>query len=102
MNLEEETVGVLILGDNTHIEEGMQLKTTGRVADVPVGEALLGRVVDALGNPIDGKGPINTSKRRPIERIAPNVVTRKGVNVPVQTGIKAIDSMIPVGRGQRE
>ncbi len=102
MNLEEETVGVLILGDYTHIEEGMQLKTTGRVADVPVGDALLGRVVDALGNPIDGKGPINTSKRRPIERIAPNVVTRKGVNVPVQTGIKAIDSMIPVGRGQRE
>src|SRR5688572_18639904 len=102
MNLEEETVGVLVLGDYTQIEEGMQLKTTGRVADVPVGEALLGRVVDALGNPIDGKGPINTSKRRPIERIAPNVVTRKGVNVPVQTGIKAIDSMIPVGRGQRE
>jgi F-type H+-transporting ATPase subunit alpha len=102
MNLEEETVGILVLGDYTQIEEGMQIKTTGRVADVPVGEALLGRVVDALGNPIDGKGPINTTKRRPIERIAPNVVTRKGVNVPVQTGIKAIDSMIPVGRGQRE
>ncbi|HEX5371044.1 MAG TPA: F0F1 ATP synthase subunit alpha, partial [Dehalococcoidia bacterium] len=102
MNLEEETVGVLVLGDYTHIEEGMQVKTTGRVADVPVGEALLGRVVDALGNPIDGKGPIATTKRRPIERIAPNVVTRKGVNVPVQTGLKAVDSMIPVGRGQRE
>jgi F-type H+-transporting ATPase subunit alpha len=102
MNLEEETVGILVLGDYTKIEEGMQIKTTGRVADVPVGNALLGRVVDALGNPIDGKGPINTDRRRPIERIAPNVVTRKGVNVPVQTGIKAIDSMIPVGRGQRE
>ncbi|MPZ48512.1 MAG: F0F1 ATP synthase subunit alpha [Dehalococcoidia bacterium] len=102
MNLEEETVGALVLGDYTKIEEGQQVKTTGRVADVPVGEALLGRVVDALGNPIDGKGPILTSKRRPVERIAPNVVTRKGVNVPVQTGIKAIDAMIPVGRGQRE
>ncbi len=102
MNLEEETVGILVLGDYTNISEGMQIKTTGRVADVPVGNALLGRVVDALGNPIDGKGPINTDRRRPIERIAPNVVTRKGVNVPVQTGIKAIDSMIPVGRGQRE
>ncbi len=102
MNLEEETVGILVLGDYTKIEEGMQIKTTGRVADVPVGNAMLGRVVDALGNPIDGKGPINTDRRRPIERIAPNVVTRKGVNVPVQTGIKAIDSMIPVGRGQRE
>jgi F-type H+/Na+-transporting ATPase subunit alpha len=102
MNLEEETVGILVLGDYTQIEEGMQVKTTGRVADVPVGNAMLGRVVDALGNPIDGKGPINTDRRRPIERIAPNVVTRKGVNVPVQTGIKAIDSMIPIGRGQRE
>jgi F-type H+-transporting ATPase subunit alpha len=102
LNLEEETVGVLVLGDYTTIEEGDQVKTTGRVADVPVGEALLGRVVDALGNPIDGKGPIHTTKRRPVERIAPNVVARKGVNVPVQTGIKAIDSMIPIGRGQRE
>jgi F-type H+-transporting ATPase subunit alpha len=102
LNLEEETVGVLVLGDYTHIEEGQQVKTTGRVADVPVGDAMLGRVVDALGNPIDGKGPINTTRRRPVERIAPNVVTRKGVNVPVQTGIKAIDAMIPIGRGQRE
>jgi F-type H+/Na+-transporting ATPase subunit alpha len=102
MNLEEETVGVLVLGDYIAIAEGQQVKTTGRIAEVPVGDAMLGRVVDALGNPIDGKGPINTDKRRPIERIAPNVVTRKGVNVPVQTGIKAIDSMIPVGRGQRE
>src|SRR5690606_5524558 len=102
MNLEEETVGILVLGDYTKIEEGMQVKTTGRVADVPVGKALLGRVVTALGTPIDGRGPINTDRRRPIERIAPNVVTRKSVNVPVQTGIKAIDSMIPIGRGQRE
>jgi F-type H+-transporting ATPase subunit alpha len=102
MNLEEETVGVLVLGDYVGIEEGQQVKTTGRIAEVPVGDAMLGRVVDALGQPIDGKGPINTDKTRPIERIAPNVVTRKGVNVPVQTGIKAIDSMIPVGRGQRE
>jgi F-type H+/Na+-transporting ATPase subunit alpha len=101
-NLESETVGVLVLGDYVQIEEGQQVRTTGRIAEVPVGDAMLGRVVDALGNPIDGKGPINTSKRRPVERIAPNVVTRKGVNVPVQSGIKAIDSMIPIGRGQRE
>jgi F-type H+-transporting ATPase subunit alpha len=102
LNLEEETVGILVLGDYIHIEEGQQVKTTGRIAEVPVGEALLGRVVDALGNPIDGKGPINTNRRRAVERIAPNVVTRKSVNVPVQTGIKAIDAMIPIGRGQRE
>src|SRR5688500_14526147 len=102
MNLEEETVGVLILGDHTHIEEGMQLKTTGRVADAPVGDALLGRVVDALGNPIDGKGPINTTKTRPIERIAPGVTLRKRVNATVKTGIKAFDGMSPFGRGQRE
>ena len=102
LNLEEETVGVLVLGEYTNIEEGQQVKTTGRIAQVPVGEALLGRVVDALGTPIDGKGPVNTSQSRSVERIAPNVVTRKGVNVPVQTGIKAIDAMIPIGRGQRE
>jgi F-type H+-transporting ATPase subunit alpha len=102
MNLEEETVGILVLGDYLTVAEGQQVKTTGRIAEVPVGEALLGRVVDALGNPIDGKGPIATTKTRPVERIAPNVVTRKGVNQPVQTGIKAIDAMIPIGRGQRE
>src|SRR3954470_24125889 len=102
MNLEEETVGILVLGDYLTIEEGQTVRTTGRIAEVPVGEALLGRVVDALGNPIDGKGPIATTKTRPVERIAPNVVTRKGVNQPVQTGIKAIDAMIPIGRGQRE
>src|SRR3990172_6296059 len=98
LNLEEETVGVLVLGDYVGIKEGQQVKTTGRIAEVPVGDALLGRVVDGLGNPIDGKGPINTTRRRPVERIAPNVVTRKSVNVPVQTGIKAIDAMIPIGQ----
>ena len=102
LNLEEETVGVLVLGDYTGIQEGQQVKTTGRIAEVPVGEALLGRVVDALGSPIDGKGPITATGHRPVERVAPNVVSRQGVNQPVQTGIKAIDSMIPVGRGQRE
>jgi len=102
LNLEEETVGVLVLGEYVGIAEGQQVKTTGRIAEVPVGDALLGRVVDALGSPIDGKGPISATKRRAVERIAPNVVTRKGVNVPVQTGIKAIDAMIPIGRGQRE
>src|SRR5438874_2526006 len=102
LNLEEETVGVMVLGDYTHIEEGQQVKTTGRIAEVPVGDALIGRVVDALGNPIDGKGPIVTDRRRPVERIAPNVVTRQAVNTPVQTGIKALDAMIQIGRGQRE
>ncbi len=102
LNLEEETVGVLVLGDYTGIKEGQQVKTTSRIAEVPVGDALLGRVVDALGSPIDGKGPINATSHRAVERVAPNVVSRQGVNQPVQTGIKAIDSMIPVGRGQRE
>ncbi len=102
LNLEEETVGVMVLGDYVGIKEGQQVKTTGRIVEVPVGEALLGRVVDALGSPIDGKGPIATTKRRPVERIAPNVVARQAVNVPVQTGIKAIDAITPIGRGQRE
>ena len=102
LNLEEETVGVLVLGDYTGIQEGEQVQTTGRIAEVPVGDALLGRVVDALGTPIDGKGPLNTTSRRPVERVAPNVVSRQGVSIPVQTGIKAIDAMIPIGRGQRE
>nr|WP_290668156.1 F0F1 ATP synthase subunit alpha [Ardenticatena sp.] len=101
-NLEEDSVGIIILGDYLKIEEGDQVRTTGRIISVPVGQALLGRVVDALGRPIDGKGPINTEKFRPVERIAPNVVVRQSVNAPVQTGIKAIDSMIPIGRGQRE
>jgi F-type H+-transporting ATPase subunit alpha len=102
LNLEEETVGVMVLGDYTHIEEGQQVKTTGRIVQVPVGDALLGRVVDGLGNPIDGKGPINTTKTRPVERIAPDVAHRQSVKTPVQTGIKAIDAMFQIGRGQRE
>ncbi len=101
-NLEEDTVGIIILGDYLKIEEGDQVRSTGRIISVPVGQSLLGRVVDALGRPIDGKGPIQVEKYRPIERIAPNVVVRQSVNSPVQTGIKAIDSMIPIGRGQRE
>ena len=102
MNLEEDSVSATILGDYSKIKEGDEVKTTGRIAEVPVGEAMIGRVVDSLGRPIDGKGPIKTNKTRPIERIAPNVVVRASVNAPVQTGIKAIDSIIPIGRGQRE
>ncbi len=102
LNLEEDEVGVIILGEYVDIEEGDLVKATGRIVSVPVGEALLGRVVDALGRPIDGKGPIYTDKFRPIERIAPGVVRREPVNTPVQTGIIAIDSMFPIGRGQRE
>ncbi len=102
LNLEEEIVGAVIMGDATQIQEGDEVRSTSRVAEVPVGEALIGRVVNALGEPIDGKGPINTELTRPIERIAPNVVTRAEVNTPVQTGILAIDAQIPIGRGQRE
>jgi F-type H+/Na+-transporting ATPase subunit alpha len=101
-NLEEKNVGVIIMGDYAEIEEGSHVQTTGRIASVPVGDALIGRVVNALGEPIDGKGPIKTTKFRPIERIAPGVIQRKDVDTPVQTGIKAIDSMTPIGRGQRE
>ncbi len=101
-NLEEETVSCPILGDYTHIREDDEVRTTGRVISVPVGDALIGRVVNPLGEPIDDKGPINTTKTRPIERVAPGVITRQSVNTPVQTGLKAIDSMIPIGRGQRE
>jgi len=101
-NLEKDNVGVIIMGDYTDIEEGDLVKATGRIVSVPVGDALVGRVVNALGQPIDGKGPIETEKFRPVERIAPNVTLRKEVDTPVQTGIKAIDSMIPIGRGQRE
>ncbi len=101
-NLEEETVGALILGDYTSLSEGDQVKTTGRIVEVPVGDALIGRVVNPLGEPLDGKGPIETTKTRPVERIAPGVIVRQPVDTPVQTGIKAIDSMIPIGRGQRE
>ncbi len=102
LNLEEESVSAVILGDYLGIKEGDEVRATGRVIEVPVGDALIGRVVDPLGNPIDGKGPINTTKTRPVERIAPGVTLRKSVSVPVQTGIKAIDAMFPIGRGQRE
>ncbi len=101
-NLEVDNVGVIIMGDYTGIREGDLVRRTGRIVSVPVGEPLLGRVVDALGRPIDGKGPIRTDRYRPIERIAPGVVLRQNVDTPVQTGIKAIDAMIPIGRGQRE
>jgi F-type H+-transporting ATPase subunit alpha len=102
LNLEEETVGAVILGDASAIKEGDTVKTTGRVVEVPVGQALLGRVVDPLGRPLDDKGPIAATKTRPVERIAPGVIVRKSVDTPVQTGIKAIDALIPIGRGQRE
>jgi len=101
-NLEADNVGIIIMGDYTAIEEGQMVRATGRIISVPVGEALIGRVVNALGQPIDGKGPINTDRYRLIERIAPGVVARQDVDTPVQTGIKAIDAMIPIGRGQRE
>jgi F-type H+-transporting ATPase subunit alpha len=102
LNLEEETVGAVILGDYTQIKEGDTVKTTGTVVEVPVGRELIGRVVDVLGNPIDDKGPINASATRAVERVAPGVITRKSVDTPLQTGIKAIDALIPIGRGQRE
>ena len=102
LNLEEDNVGVVMLGDSTSIGEGDIVKTTGRVVEVPVGDAMLGRVVNALGQPIDGKGPIETDKFRKIERVASGVIARKSVDTPLQTGIKAIDAMVPIGRGQRE
>ena len=101
-NLENETVSVAVLSDKNNIREGTQVRRTGKVVSVPVGEAMIGRVVDALGEPIDGKGEIRTTETRPIEREAPGIIERKSVSVPLQTGIKAIDSMIPIGRGQRE
>jgi F-type H+-transporting ATPase subunit alpha len=102
LNLEPDNVGVVVMGDYTTIEVGDEVRATGRIASVQVGNALVGRVVNALGQPIDGKGPINTDKVRPIERVAPGVIERKGVDTPVQTGIVAIDAMFPIGRGQRE
>ncbi len=102
LNLEEDNVGAVLLGANRNISEGDTVKTTGRVVEVPVGDAMIGRVVNALGQPIDGKGPIQTDKYREIERVASGVISRKSVDTPLQTGIKAIDSMIPIGRGQRE
>jgi F-type H+-transporting ATPase subunit alpha len=101
-NLEQDAVGIIIMGDYSGISEGMTVQATGRIASVPVGDGLIGRVVNVLGDPVDGKGPIQASSFRPIERIAPGVVQRQDVDTPVQTGIKAIDSMIPIGRGQRE
>ena len=102
LNLEEDNIGAVILGDCSQIKEGDEVRATGRVVEVPVGNALIGRVIDPLGRPLDGKGPITTEKTRPIERVAPGVTDRKPVDTPVMTGIKAIDSMIPIGRGQRE
>ena len=102
LNLEEESVAAVILGDDSGIKEGDEVRATGRVAEVPVGASLIGRVVDPLGRPLDGKGPIKTNRTRPLERVAPNVVKRRSVDTPVQTGIKAVDAMIPIGRGQRE
>ena len=102
MNLEEDNVGSVLLGESKNISEGDIVKTTGRVVEVPVGDAMLGRVVNALGQPIDGKGPIETTKTRQIERVASGVISRKSVDTPLQTGIKAIDAMVPIGRGQRE
>ncbi|MDP2950025.1 MAG: F0F1 ATP synthase subunit alpha, partial [Chloroflexota bacterium] len=102
LNLEEDTVGAIVLGDYTNIREGDEVRATGRIIQVPVGDALIGRVVDPLGNPLDGKGPVPRDRMRAVERIAPGVVNRKSVDTPVLTGIKAIDSMIPIGRGQRE
>jgi F-type H+-transporting ATPase subunit alpha len=102
LNLEEDNVAAVILGDFSHIKEGDEVHSTGRVVEVPVGDELIGRVVDPLGNPLDEQGPIKTTKTRPVERVAPNVVMRQRVNTPVYTGIKAIDALIPIGRGQRE
>ena len=102
MNLESDLVGAAILGDANVVKEGQQVRSTGQIIEIPVGDALIGRVVDPMGRPLDGKGPINTTTTRPVEQVAPNVVVRQSVNTPVQTGIKAIDAMIPIGRGQRE
>jgi F-type H+-transporting ATPase subunit alpha len=102
LNLESDLVGAAILGDANAVKEGNRVRSTGQIIEVPVGDALIGRVVDPLGRPLDGKGPVNTTTTRPVEQVAPNVVVRKSVDTPVQTGIKAIDAMIPIGRGQRE
>ncbi|MBI5395311.1 MAG: F0F1 ATP synthase subunit alpha, partial [Verrucomicrobia bacterium] len=102
LNLEETEVGAVILGDYTGIKEGTECRTTGRLLSVPAGKALLGRVVDSLGRPLDGKGPIQTNTFYPVEKIAPGIIKRRSVNQPVQTGIMAVDAMIPIGRGQRE
>jgi F-type H+-transporting ATPase subunit alpha len=102
LNLEQDSVGAVVLGDYKHISEGNTVKTTGRILEVPIGEGLLGRVVDSLGQPIDGKGPVDSQETAPIEKVAPGVIARKSVDQPVQTGLKSIDAMVPIGRGQRE
>ncbi|MDC0586210.1 F0F1 ATP synthase subunit alpha [Gammaproteobacteria bacterium] len=102
LNLEQDSVGAVVLGSYTHISEGDEVKTTGKILEVPVGEGLLGRVVNSLGEPVDGKGPIESSQSAPIEKVAPGVIARQSVDEPVQTGLKAIDAMVPIGRGQRE
>ncbi|MFI3284592.1 MAG: F0F1 ATP synthase subunit alpha, partial [Erysipelotrichaceae bacterium] len=102
MNLEEDHVGAVLLGDESGVKEGDEVKRTGRIVEVPVGDALLGRVVNALGQAIDGLGELSTAQTRPIERVAPGVMTRKSVHQPLMTGLKVIDSMIPIGKGQRE
>jgi F-type H+-transporting ATPase subunit alpha len=102
LNLEEDNVGIVLFGEDRHIAEGDTVKRTGKIVSVPVGKEMLGRVVDALGNPIDGKGPIKTSETRQVDVKAPGIIPRKSVEEPMQTGIKAIDAMIPIGRGQRE
>src|SRR3989344_1487454 len=101
-NLERDSVGAVVLGPYEHLQEGQTAKCTGRILEVPVGKALLGRVVDALGRPIDGKGELKTEETSPIEKVAPGVIYRKSVSQPLQTGIKSIDAMVPIGRGQRE
>src|SRR5262249_35706819 len=102
LNLEETEVGVIVLGDYTRLEEGDEVRTTGKLLQVPVGMGLLGRVVNTLGEPLDGKGPIHSDVSYPVEKLAPGIIRRSSVNQPVQTGIMAIDAMIPIGRGQRE
>lgn len=102
LNLEEDNVGVVILGEYTKIKEGMQVKSTGKIASIPVGDGLIGRIIDPTGKPIDGKGDIDSTKTRPIERVAPGIITRKSVHQPLQTGLTAIDALTPIGRGQRE
>src|SRR5438105_9635748 len=102
LNLERDSVGAVVLGDYKHLAEGDTVKTTGRILEVPIGPGLLGRVVNALGQPIDGKGPVKASGQSPIEKVAPGVIARKSVSQPVQTGYKSVDAMVPIGRGQRE
>ncbi|MGN1049142.1 MAG: F0F1 ATP synthase subunit alpha, partial [Selenomonadaceae bacterium] len=102
LNLEQDNVGAVLLGGDTEIKEGAEVKRTGAIMQVPVGEAMVGRVVDALGRPIDGKGPINTTEKRAVEYPAPGIADRKSVHEPLQTGLKAIDALVPIGRGQRE